>query len=192
MRIMENVLRVGAVIAVVLSAQVDAQEGPAPVEVRDLLEVTATVEAIDLATRTVTVRDGADNEYVVEAGPEVRNLEQVKVGDEIVVSYYAALAAEFKKPGEGVQGVQAEAAAGRAPLGERPAGAAGRRVTATIVIDSVNAEENTVTFTGPQGVLRTVAVEDPAAQAFIKQLKHGDEVELTYTEALAISVEPAE
>jgi translation elongation factor P/translation initiation factor 5A len=188
MTIMKNVLRVGAVSAVVLAGQVGAQ--PAPVEVRDLLEVTATVDAIDLATRTVTVSDGAGNEYVIEAGPEVRNLAQVKVGDEVVVSYYSALAAEFKKPGEGVQGVQAEAAAARAPIGERPAAATGKEVKATIVIDSIDAAENTVTFTGPRG-LRTVLVESPEGQEFIKQLKPGDEVELTYTEALAISVEPA-
>ena len=107
-----------------------------------------------------------------------------------MVSYYSALAAEFKKPGEGDHAVHTEAAAGRAPLGERPAAAAGQSVTATIVIESVDAAENTVTFTGPRG-LRTVLVETPAGQEFIKQLKPGDEVELTYTEALAISVEPA-
>jgi translation elongation factor P/translation initiation factor 5A len=185
---MENVLRIGAVGAVALAGQVGAQ--PAPVEVRDLLEVTATVDAIDLATRTVTLSDGAGNEYFVEAGPDVRNLQQVEVGDEVVVSYYSALAAEFKKPGEGAQGVQVDAAAGRAPAGERPAAASGKRVTATIVIDSVDAVENTVTFTGPRG-LRTVLVESPAGQEFIKQLKPGDEVELTYTEAIAINVEPA-
>jgi translation elongation factor P/translation initiation factor 5A len=161
---MEQVLRAGAMGAFVLVGQVAAQ--PAPVEVRDLLEVTATVDAVDLATRTVTVSDGAGNEYVIEAGPEVRNLEQVEVGDEVVVSYYSALA------------------------GERPAAAVGETVTATIVIDSVDVAENTVTFTGPRG-LRTVLVESPAGQEFIKQLKPGDEVELTYTEALAISVEPA-
>ena len=190
MRIVKNLLRVGAAGAVILAGQVGAQEGPAPVEVRDLLEVTATVDAIDLATRTVTVTDGAGNEYVVEAGPEVRNLAQVKVGDEVVVSYYSALAAELKKPGESDHTVHAEAAAGRAPEGERPAAAAGKQVTMTIVIESVDAAENTVTFTGPNG-LRTVLVETPAGQEFIKQLKKGDEVEVTYTEALAISVEPA-
>jgi hypothetical protein len=48
-----------------------------------------------------------------------------------------------------------------------------------------------VSFTGPQGMLRTITVQNPDAQAFIKKLKKGDEVEITYTEALAISVEPA-
>jgi len=187
MKIMENLLRVGAIGVVALAARVGAQ--PAPVEVEDLLEITATVGTVDLATRTVMVRDGADNEYTIEVDDAVRNLDQVEVGDEVVVSYYSALAAELKKPGEGVQGVQAEAAAGRAPIGERPGAAAGKRETATIVIESVDTEENTVTFTGPRG-LRTVLVESPAGQEFIKELKHGDEVEITYTEALAISVEP--
>ena len=190
MRIVKNLLRVSAAGAVVLVGQVGAQEGPDPVEVRDLLEVTAKVDSIDLATRTVTVSDGAGNEYVVEAGPEVRNLPQIKVGDEVVVSYYAALAAELKKPGESDHAVHSEAAAARAPEGERPAAVTGKQTTMTIVIESVDAAANTVTFTGPNG-LRTVLVETPAGQEFIKQLKQGDEVEVTYTEALAISVEPA-
>jgi hypothetical protein len=139
----------------------------------------------------VTVRGPQGNVVEIEAGPEVRNLPQVKVGDEVVVVYYAALAAEFKEPGTGVQGVSEEVGAGRAAEGERPGAGIGRRVTATVVIDSVDTETNTVSFVGPAGVLRTVDVQDPAAQAFIKELEKGDEVELTYTEAFAISVEPA-
>ena len=34
---------------------------------------------------------------------------------------------------------------------------------------------------------RTVDVKDPKAQKFIGTLKKGDEVELTYTEALAVT-----
>ena len=46
-------------------------------------------------------------------------------------------------------------------------------------------------FTGPGGLVRTVEVKDPNAQKFISKLKKGDHVELTYSEALAVSVEPA-
>jgi hypothetical protein len=37
---------------------------------------------------------------------------------------------------------------------------------------------------------RTVDVVDPRATQFISTLKKGDEVELTYTEALAVTVQP--
>ncbi len=68
----------------------------------------------------------------------------------------------------------------------------GQQVRATVKIsNSVDAANRLVSFTGPKGVKRTVAVKDPKAREFVKQLKPGDEVELTYTEALAISVEEA-
>jgi hypothetical protein len=34
-------------------------------------------------------------------------------------------------------------------------------------------------------------VQDPKAQAFARGLKAGDEVQLTFTEALAVSISPA-
>jgi hypothetical protein len=37
---------------------------------------------------------------------------------------------------------------------------------------------------------RTVDVKDPKAQKFISTLKKGDQVQLTYVEALAVTVEP--
>ena len=47
-----------------------------------------------------------------------------------------------------------------------------------------------MTFVGPAGKTRTVDVVDPKAQQFIGTLKKGDEVELTYVEALAVTLEP--
>jgi hypothetical protein len=50
---------------------------------------------------------------------------------------------------------------------------------------------HTVSFTDPEGLAQTITVQDPKMRDFIKTLKVGDEVAVTYTEALAISVEPA-
>lgn len=182
---------VALLMALVLPLAACTRTPPEPVEVEESVKVSATVEAIDLPNRLITLRVPEGEAVTVEVSPEVRNLAQVKVGDQLVVTYYAALAAEFKKPGEGVEGVQEEVGAGRAELGERPAGAVGRQVKATVVIESVDKKTNTVSFRGPYGMLRTITVQDPDAQAFVKKLKIGDQVEMTYTEAVAIAVEPA-
>ena len=50
---------------------------------------------------------------------------------------------------------------------------------------------NTVTFHGNDGLVRSLTVQTPQAQEFIKQLKAGDSVVVTFTEAVALSVEPA-
>jgi hypothetical protein len=49
---------------------------------------------------------------------------------------------------------------------------------------------NKVTFKGPRGV-RTVEVQDPSLQAKLPSLKPGQVVQLTYTEAMAASIQPA-
>src|SRR5580765_6476780 len=62
-----------------------------------LVTVTAKVEAIDLEKRLVTVRGPKGNVVEIEAGPEVRNLPQVKVGDMVVVRYQESIAFDLKK-----------------------------------------------------------------------------------------------
>jgi hypothetical protein len=48
-----------------------------------------------------------------------------------------------------------------------------------------------LTFEGPQGNSRTIKVVKPEMQKLLKQLKPGDQVELAYTEELAVNVQPA-
>jgi hypothetical protein len=72
----------------------------------------------------------------------------------------------------------------------RPGAAVANQVTTTVVIEAVDRATHSVTFVGPAGKTRTVDVVDPKAQQFISSLKKGDEVELTYVEALAVTLEP--
>ena len=48
-----------------------------------------------------------------------------------------------------------------------------------------------LTFSGADGLVRATHIKDPKGQQFAGTLKQGDQVDLTYTEALAVSVEPA-
>lgn len=50
-----------------------------------IVNATATVEAIDLAKRVVTLKGPKGNLFDITAGDEVRNLAQVKVGDLVKV-----------------------------------------------------------------------------------------------------------
>lgn len=61
----------------------------------------------------------------------------------------------------------------------------------TVTIDSVDTSSNTVTFKRSDGMTRTVAVQRPEGQEFIRGLRKGDQVEITYTEAVAMEVRPA-
>jgi hypothetical protein len=180
--------KLGTAVAA-LALVVGCAQQPKPVTVSDSVEATATVESIDAATRMVRLRGTDGRSWAVQAGPDVRNLAQVKVGDLVKVRYTEAVAAEVVKPGTGVAG--ATSTLQRAEVGARP-GATGtvslKGVVKVAALDTVN---NTVDISASDGTVRRIRVVDPKAQEFIRGLRVGDEVQLTFSEALAISVEPA-
>jgi hypothetical protein len=153
--------------------------------------ITATVEAIDLPSRVVGLVGPEGNALVVQVGDEVRNLDQVKVGDRVRVEYFEGLLAELLPPGSDPRAVALTDAVARAAPGERPAGGMGEAVSARVVIEFVDTLRNVVHFTGPKGKKRVIRVEKPEFRAMLRTLKPGDVVELTYFEAVAVKVEPA-
>ena len=147
---------------------------------------TATVEAVDQTTRVVTLKGSQGNVFDITAGDEVRNLAQVQVGDKVKVKYYQSLAVEVMAPGKGPGGVQEAVVMDRAKLGEKPGGMVGNQVTVTAKVEAINKKKQTVTLKGPEGKTRVVKVENPKN---LVNVKVGDDVVITLTEAVAISVE---
>lgn len=179
-------------VAMVLVATVALAGDKKPLTRSESVQLKATVETIDQSTRTLVLREQETGERaVVVAGPEVRNLAQVKEGDTVLLTYYIGVAAAVKPKGTAVSGPVTGVAAERAGPGERPAAAVGQTLVSTVKVDSVDTSFNTVTFTRADGVTRTVGIENPDARKFIRTLKPGDAVEISYTEATAVSVEPA-
>ncbi len=151
-----------------------------------LVTVRGTVEAIDKEKQTVTLKGPKKTLTVKVRDPQ--KLDAIKVGDPVIGKYYESLMIEVKKPGEGTPGVTAEKATATSKPGEVPAGAIGQQVTVTATIVAVDKKAGTVTIKGPEGNTVTVKARDPKN---LEKVKAGDNVEITYTEALAISVEEA-
>ncbi|HET8946312.1 MAG TPA: hypothetical protein VFQ07_04965, partial [Candidatus Polarisedimenticolia bacterium] len=53
----------------------------------DTIKVKTTVEAIDHTARTVTLKDRDGNLVTVQAGPDVKGFDDLKVGDEVTFRY---------------------------------------------------------------------------------------------------------
>ena len=160
---------------------------PGKVAVAEAIRVSASVEAIDKASRMVTLKGPEGSVFAVQAGPEVKNFDQIKVGDFVVVRYVEALSLELKKGGGGIrERVESEGGAAAKP-GERPAGAATRQVTVVADVIAVDAKKQSVRLRGPQRTI-DLKVRDPEQ---FKLIKVGDQIEARFTEALAVSVEPA-
>jgi len=158
--------------------------------VSETVKATATVKAVDYDKRLITLQGQDGKSMTLEAGPEVKRLKEIKAGDTVVVQYTQALAAELKKAGA-ASGTAVKEDVSRAKASQAPGVKGTREVKATVTIDSVDLKNNIVTFTGPQGNVNIVAVQRPQMREFLKTLKAGDKVDLTFTEAVAVSVEPA-
>jgi hypothetical protein len=143
------------------------------------------VDAVDLDKRLVTVTGPRGNTVMLKVGPAVKNLDQIKPGDQLVVRYLESVALFVRKSGEPPAAAEA-AAVEVAPKGQKPAATVVDTVEITGTVEAVDYAKRTVTLKGPQGNTRTVKV-DPRVKR-LNEVKKGDQVVARFTEALAISV----
>jgi hypothetical protein len=149
------------------------------------ITATSKVTAVDAAKRTVTLNNEAGENNTYKLGKNVRNFDQIRVGDQVKATLLESVAVTVSKssaaPDAGAQGVVAVA-----PKGAMPGVvmAKTRQITAKIV--SVDAQARTVTVEGPMGGKPTIKV---GPNVNLNELQPGDDVTLRVTDALAIRVE---
>lgn len=158
-----------------------------PVVHSQLQKVEATIQAINPDTREVTLK-GPKGPASFVIGPEAKNFNQLHVGDKVVMTYYEGIAAQMSKAGQKVTEPATSTFAYPAEGGKRPGGGVGQSVTTSVTIEDVNPGTNTVAFRSHDGTVHIVAVKSPNMQQFIRTLKRGDSVDVTYTESVAVDV----
>jgi hypothetical protein len=146
--------------------------------------VTATIEAIERASRTVTLKEGDGTYHTIDVPADVTKFDGMKVGDKITVRYYENVVIRKKAPGEKDKDTDSAALTGTA--GKKPGGTGATQRTITATITQLDPKIPSITFTGPNGWKYSSKVEDKEA---IKQVKVGDKVDITWTEAMLVSVE---
>jgi hypothetical protein len=165
---------------------VAVNSAPGKVSVTGTVKTTATVVGIEPATRTVWLKDAKGKVVQVVVGEEARNFDQLKIGDVVNAEYSEAMTVTLKKGGATV-GANETQSMERAPMGAKPGGTASREVTVMAVVTAVNHQTGAVTLKGPQGNSLDLMVQDPEQ---LKLVKKGDHIQVVYTEAIAVSVEP--
>jgi Cu/Ag efflux protein CusF len=149
--------------------------------------VTAKVEALDLATRHVTLRGPEGRTISFRVDESAVNLPQVKVGDEVKVEYVESIVVDVKKPDGSKPDASVTTAVSAAEPGQKPGATADRRVTISATVVAIDRATNQVTLKGPEGNLTVLPVRDPKK---LEGVNVGDLLVVTYTEAIAIKVEP--
>ena len=152
------------------------------------VQASADVVRIDKRTRTLTLKTKQGDTVDVVASDAVKNFDQIKVGDVVRVRYATALALKLKNPKDAAGGATVSEGSTTAPPGQRPAFTGAGQITGIAEVTAVDPKESTITLKGAEGKLVTLDVNNPDQ---FKVIKPGDQIEVTYTEAVALDVEPS-
>jgi hypothetical protein len=145
--------------------------------------LSATVEAIEQSSRMVTLRDAKGELHEIKVPEDVKRFPAIKVGDTVTATYYDTITLRVKQPNEPAVDTLA---AGITPGGGRkPVGTAATQQTITATIDAIDMNVPSISFKGPRNWSYSTKVQDKKALA---QVKVGDRVDITWTEALLVSV----
>ena len=167
------------------TAAVAAASAPGQAAVLANESVSATVDAIDQTTRRVTLREADGTLLSFTAGPEVRNLAQVKGGDVVTLSHTVALVLELKKTTGGIRERVETEGGMRTASGQMPGAVMAREIRVVADVTKIDGKNKTVTLRGPKRSMK-LRVDDPKQLAGIKV---GDQVEATFIDAVAVTVE---
>jgi len=186
--VLAGVLAVAVLIAfgqLSLAAEKKQAAEPGAIAV-SVLKASATVEAVDAAKRTVTLKGEAGQTKTLKCGPEVRNFDQIKVGDTVKLTFVDEVAAYVRKA-DAPPMAEEGAMVALAPKGAKPGVLMAETAEVKAKVEAVDLKKHTVTFLNPDGTKKTVKV-GKKAKAALKELQKGDDIVLRITQALMIDV----
>lgn len=188
-------------IAVQAHAQTPAPVTKEPVEVqatgtlgkaetKQTLHLTAPVTAVDPVGRTITLKVKSGEELTFWVRQDVKRLDEVVVGDVVVVDYERGFALEFQPVDERTVPPTTTSSQTLAGKGLAPEGAQRKEVKGTVVVTAIDPAKRLITFqgAGPEGKVYQVAA---GPKVKIEILRVGDRLLATYSESVAVKLEKA-
>ncbi len=176
----------GLSLAVAAPAMASDKE-PKPIQVHEKMTIKATVEAIDQANRTVTLKGPKGSLMTLAVDEGVQRFGALKVGDQVNATYYESVVIEVRKPGTAPAGETVAAAAGTLP-GSKPAGAAVVQSTTTVTVEAIDMATPAVTVKTADGNSVSFRVHK---KKHLEGLKVGDQIVIVKTDALMIDIQAA-
>jgi hypothetical protein len=148
------------------------------------LKSTATVTSVNRKTREVTLKRADGSTVTVIAGQEVRNFNQIKVGDLVETEVIEALAVVLEPATTQVRERRESVSGQRAPLGQKPGLKTTRTVEIVAQVVAINAAKREVVISGAKQTVTLKVGEGVNLSA----IKVGDNVYAVYVESISIQV----
>jgi hypothetical protein len=147
-------------------------------------ELTATVAAIDKASRKVTLVSPDGIKKTVKVGPGAINFDRIRIGDQLKVTATEELVVQMAGSGESADDAAAALVA-LAPKGAKPGGVVAETTRVTATVTAIDPERRTATLQFEDGSTKTFPVR---ADVDLAKRKVGEKVVFRLTETVAISV----
>jgi hypothetical protein len=137
-------------------------------------EARAVVESVDKQARQVLLHLPEDALLTLTVPPEIKSIDKLKPGDPVAVKYYDAIVIHLAKTDA-------------APTAKStPGTSANGEVQGVRTVVGVDSSRGTVTLADAKNHVETLGLPDPS---LLKTLKPGDRVDVTYKEAIDVSLE---
>lgn len=182
-----KLLFVCVLVLAVLAGLSLAGEPKQAVKEKSSVTQTATIMAIDSTNRMLTFKYKDGDEETIYCSPEVARFDALKVGDKVTFKYEESTVFEILKPGAAPKAP--EATSMTASPGAKPGATAKRELTAVVTVKAIDTQAPSITVLTEDGSEKTFAVKE---KKYLKEVKVGDKIQITYSLAVMISVEEAD
>jgi hypothetical protein len=150
---------------------------------------SATVTAVDLGKRTLTLQPDDGPAQTIRVGDEVKRLDEVAPGDRIVTEVSQGLLLEVLAPGSGPAAPASAAVSERAGASQPPEGLGAAAVRTTATIKAIDMASRMVVVETPEGNVYQLRA---GPEVRLDRAKVGDRFQATYSQSVAISLKKAE
>ncbi|MDN3919155.1 hypothetical protein [Roseateles violae] len=151
------------------------------------IAVSAKIIELDKANRSAVLQGPRGELFSLDVPADVKNFDQVQVGDELTIRYVVALATKIEPAGSnnGIRERVESQTASKAAAGGMPGVGAGRTIEALGVIDKLDRKTRMVTLRGAKRSVTLAVPED----IDLTKLKTGMQVRAVFAEAALLNVE---
>jgi Cu/Ag efflux protein CusF len=146
---------------------------------------TATIQSVDRAKREVTLKKEDGTIATIKVPETARNFDQIKAGDVVTAAYTESVALAVRKSDEPPSATGRESVERAAP-GQKPGAEKTSTVQISATVEKIDRAKRELTLKGPEGKTKTVKV--PQDMKRFDELKEGDQIVVTATQAVAIEV----
>lgn len=150
-------------------------------------ELKATVLGVDYKNREVVLQGTNGNLGRFAVSDRIQNFDKIRQGDEVNIKYYESVAYAVVKPGEELSATSRTDAVATRPEGKAPGGAAMSVSNTTATIQAIDRDNRQVVLKNANGDIVNVFVDPSVGN--LRRIKEGDQVSVTMTKAIAVSVD---